>query len=204
MLFRSELKRRIRAGRVTVSFRAWKRPQVRVGGEYNLHPVGAIRVDRLRRTRLSAIKAEDAHRAGFESLGELTAELARRSGPATDLYRVEFHYLGDVPVKRPPDPDRALSEAETAELAERLGRMDSRTRSGPWTDAFLALIARRPATRAADLAAEIGWQAGRFKANVRKLKRLGLTESLAVGYRLSRRGASFVGRDPATVTRPST
>jgi len=39
-----------------------------------------------------------------------------------------------------------------------------------------------------------------FKANVRKLKALGLTESLEVGYRLSPRGEallSFVGQRPA-------
>ena len=31
-----------------------------------------------------------------------------------------------------------------------------------------------------------------FKLNVRKLKALGLTESLEVGYRLSPRGAAFL------------
>jgi hypothetical protein len=31
-----------------------------------------------------------------------------------------------------------------------------------------------------------------FKLNVRKLKALGLTESLEVGYRLSRRGAALL------------
>ena len=33
-----------------------------------------------------------------------------------------------------------------------------------------------------------------FKANVRKLKGLGLTESLAVGYRLSPRGVAVLAR----------
>ena len=34
----------------------------------------------------------------------------------------------------------------------------------------------------------------RFKMNVRKLKGLGLTESLKVGYRLSPRGEAFLQR----------
>ena len=37
-----------------------------------------------------------------------------------------------------------------------------------------------------------------FKADVRRLKELGLTESLAVGYRLSPRGRAFVARTDAT------
>ena len=36
-----------------------------------------------------------------------------------------------------------------------------------------------------------------FKGNVRKLKALGLTESLEVGYRLSPRGAVFLATRPS-------
>jgi hypothetical protein len=58
------------------------------------------------------------------------------------------------------------------------------------------VIARRPGVRAADLAAEVGRERLPFKADVRKLKRLGLTEALEVGYRLSPRGRAYVGRRP--------
>jgi hypothetical protein len=58
----------------------------------------------------------------------------------------------------------------------------------------LRLIADRPGTRAADLAAELGREKLPFKAEVRKLKELGLTESLQVGYRLSPRGRAYLGR----------
>ena len=192
MLFRHPFKAKIRSGEVTLSFRAWKRPRVKVGGVYNLHPRGAIRVDSLRRTRPGELTADEARRAGFESLPALEAELASRAAPGTELYRVEFHYLGDGLVKQPEGRDEALSRAAYEALAERLDRMDARARDGAWTRAFLELIAERPATRAADLAASLGWETARFKANVRKLKRLGLTESLKVGYQLSVRGRSFL------------
>jgi hypothetical protein len=52
----------------------------------------------------------------------------------------------------------------------------------------LELIARHPETRAADLAPMLGRERLPFKADVRKLKELGLTESLRIGYRLSPRG----------------
>jgi DNA-binding MarR family transcriptional regulator len=98
-----------------------------------------------------------------------------------------------------PDPRVALRQrvdipaAERAELDRRLGRLDAASRHGPWTARVLRLIADRPAVRAADLAAELGRDKATFKADVRKLKELGLTESLEVGYRLSPRGRTYLG-----------
>jgi hypothetical protein len=47
---------------------------------------------------------------------------------------------------------------------------------------------------AADLAETLGRQRMPFKLDVRKLKELGLTESLRPGYRLSPRGESVLAR----------
>ncbi len=65
---------------------------------------------------------------------------------------------------------------------------------GPWTIATLRLIGDRPGVRAAELAAAAGRERLPFKADVRKLKELGLTESLEVGYRLSPRGRALLAR----------
>jgi hypothetical protein len=50
------------------------------------------------------------------------------------------------------------------------------------------------ATLAATLAEELGQEKLVFKRNVRKLKELGLTESLEIGYRLSARGRALLKR----------
>jgi len=52
----------------------------------------------------------------------------------------------------------------------------------------------RPAPRRRDLALRFGREKRLFKTDVRKLKELGLTESLRPGYRLSPRGRSFLKR----------
>jgi hypothetical protein len=66
--------------------------------------------------------------------------------------------------------------------------------------AVLDAIRRRPATRAADLAAEeFGRERDPFKIDVRKLKNLGLTHSLEVGYELSPRGEEYLRRTTRTV-----
>ena len=59
---------------------------------------------------------------------------------------------------------------------------------------MLRLIGDRPGVRAGDLAAELGRERLAFKADVRKLKALGLTESLEIGYRLSPRGRAWLSR----------
>jgi hypothetical protein len=58
----------------------------------------------------------------------------------------------------------------------------------------LELIAERPGVRAGDLADGLAMELLAFKADVRKLKALGLTESLEVGYRLSPRGQAWLAR----------
>ena len=45
-----------------------------------------------------------------------------------------------------------------------------------------------------ELAAAAGQERAYFKLRVRRLKALGLTESLEVGYRLSPRGAAYLAR----------
>ena len=82
------------------------------------------------------------------------------------------------------------------EVDTRLDRLDRASTHGPWTRAVLAVIAAQPATRAADLAAGFGRETLPFKTDVRKLKNLGLTESLEVGYRLSPRGEAYVMDGP--------
>lgn len=86
-----------------------------------------------------------------------------------------------------------LGPDDVAELTRRLGRLDARS-EGPWTERVLRLIAAREGVRAGDLAAELGVERLAFKADVRRLKALGLTESLAIGYRLSPRGRAWFDR----------
>jgi len=69
---------------------------------------------------------------------------------------------------------------------------------GAWTLPTLRLIARRPRVAASKLAAQLGRERDPFKVDVRKLKRLGLTQSFEVGYELSPRGRALLARMPRT------
>ena len=177
----------IAAGDLTLAFRRWRRPTVKAGGTL-LTPVGLLAIDAVDVVEPTAITRADARRAGFAASRRGAAEF-RGDG---ELYRIAFHVAG-------PDPRIALRSrsvlepAERDELAVRLARLDRASSHGPWTEATLRAIGAAPGTRAADLAIGLGRERLPFKADVRKLKALGLTESLEVGYRLSPRGEAYLG-----------
>jgi hypothetical protein len=83
-----------------------------------------------------------------------------------------------------------LTPDDVADITARLDRLDARVEK-PWTRPTLDLIDRYPAVVSTELAEKIGMERFAFKAQVRKLKRLGLTHSLEVGYRLSPRGRAY-------------
>jgi hypothetical protein len=179
----------IRRGAVDLAFRRWDRPRLRVGTKMRT-AVGLVEVVAVHKVPAAAITAAEARRAGAGSRTELLKFLANR--PDRAIYRVELRYAGADPriTLRATD---ALSDVELADLRARLARLDDASRHGSWTWQALGIIARRPATRAPDLAAELGLETVVFKRDVRKLKELGLTESLDIGYRLSPRGRAVLG-----------
>lgn len=189
MLFRKEFLEGIRAGAVTLAFRRWRRPSVRAGGTL-LTPVGQLAIKTIEPIDLNRISAADVDRAGYESRELLLAELQRR--PEGEIYRIE---LGSLL----PDPRIALRETSTVTDAEfhvvrsRLSRLDARAEDGALTFRILAAISSHPGARAGDVCDLVAQEKEQFKLNVRKLKNLGLTESLGTGYRLSPRGEALLG-----------
>ena len=188
MLFRRDTLKAIAGGEVTVAFRRWRRPTVRAGGTL-VTPVGVLAIDSVERIALKDLAPGDARAAGHADLAGLKRELARRKDGS--LYRVAFRLAGADPRIALRSKGR-LSAGDLADVRAQLDRWDRASRTGPWTRDVLRRIGERPAVRAGDLAAEIGVEKAPFKAQVRKLKSLGLTESLEVGYRLSPRGRAVL------------
>ena len=190
MLIPLRLLQRIRAGEVTLAFRRWERPRAKAGGRQRT-ALGVVAIDSVERVPRSKIGREEARLAGYSSLRELLAHLD--SSPRRDfpIWRIELHWAGEDP--RVALRERAdLDAGELSALTARLDRMDKASDHGPWTRETLALIAERPEVVAADLAASLGRERLPFKRDVRRLKELGLTESLRRGYRLSPRGRALM------------
>jgi hypothetical protein len=155
-------------------------------------PAGLLSIDRLTIVDPADITDAEAARAGT-TLDDLLRSLDRAGDRST--FRIEFHRAGDDPrIARRADDH--LDDEALADLDRRLARLDAASRTGPWTNAVLRSIERRPATVSTELAAALGVERAPFKLNVRKLKALGLTESLEVGYRLSPRGERYLELRP--------
>jgi hypothetical protein len=90
--------------------------------------------------------------------------------------------------------DDDLDATALADLGRRLDRMDKAAET-PWTRAALRQIAAQPGVVSTVLAEALDQERFSFKTRVRRLKALGLTESLQVGYRLSPRGEAFLAAD---------
>jgi hypothetical protein len=179
----------IRAGRIDLAFRRWDRPRLLAGTQMRT-AVGLVEVLAVDKIAVERISERQARRAGAGSRDELLARLAKARAEQP-VFRIRLRYAG-------PDPRVALRERgelsgdERAELIARLDRFDRAAPAGPWTRTTLAAIADHPATRAPDVAAQLGRDTAPFKRDVRKLKELGLTESLEIGYRLSPRGRALL------------
>jgi hypothetical protein len=180
MLLRLDVLRQIEAGEVDLAFRRWARPMHRAGGSQRTS-VGVVAFDAVDIVSPEAISDEEARRAGYAERAELLEFLGRRDG---DVYRIALRLAG-------PDPRVALRAKSRLTRAERAG-LDAQLARLPWAHAYLHTIAEREAVRAPDLAEQHGIETRSFKQRVRRLKELGLTESLEVGYRLSPRGKAYL------------
>lgn len=131
-----------------------------------------------------------ARAAGFADAGQAVADL--RGDPGLPLYCIRFR-----PVDGPDPRDElastaSLTEADVEAIRRRLARLDAASKRGPWTADVLGQIASQPAVSSAVLAADLDWDRPDYKLHVRRLKALGLTISLDVGYRLSPRGRAYL------------
>jgi len=188
MLFSKSAWSGLADGSITVTFRTWSKPQARAGGRYRVAGM-LLEATAVHQVEVSTLTDADAMAAG-ES--DLTSLLQRLQQPSTDgtVWRVDLRYVGiDDRVERRTVSE--LTDDDIAALRTRLDRLD-RNATKPWTRTTLHLIEKYPGVVSTALARHTGLERPTFKINVRKLKEMGLTESLDIGYRLSPRGEALL------------
>ena len=210
MLLRMDVLARIVAGEIDTVYRLWRKPTVKAGGRLRT-AMGELAIDVVEEIDPASITDAEAARAGFSSADEARTSLLPRpvrtgAGKAAGKpmaargrtakpdetsrpYRVTMHFAGAD--TRAALRDDASAEAVAAVIAK-LDAIDTRSARGPWTRRTLALIGQWPGRRAPELAEMEGLETPAFKTDVRKLKELGLTISLTVGYTLSPRGEAVL------------
>ncbi|MVA74809.1 ASCH domain-containing protein [Auraticoccus sp. F435] len=186
MLINARTAAGIADGSITLLFRRWEAPRVRTGGS-QVTSAGVVSFDRVVEVPdVDDITESELAAAGLRDRDELRALLDRRPGR---IHRIEVSFAG-------PDPRVALREqlpgpAELEALSRRLARMDA-GRHGAWAVPTLRWVAQHPGVVSTELAEHLGRERYALKADIRRLKALGLTISLDVGYRLSPRGEALL------------
>ncbi len=198
MLLTLAILNRIVTGEVSVVFRRWTKPTVKEGGRLRT-AVGELSIKGVHTIDPTLITDADAALAGWSSAAELIEDLFRerpassargrgaKSGGERSIYRIEVAFAG-ADQRFDLRADDQLTVDDLAVLVKKLDGYDTRSSFGPWTRHTLSMIEQWPGRRAPELAEMQGRETIPFKADVRKLKEMGLTESLPVGYRLSPRG----------------
>jgi hypothetical protein len=189
--FELRLRRGLADGTIDVCYRRWRSRQVVAGNRYR-SAIGLVLVSAVDVVDdVDAIPDDDVRRAGYADRAALVADL-RPPAEGTTLYRLELRRVDEADPRTLLSESADLSDEDRAEITRRLHRLDGFSKIGPWTMDVLRVIEARPGVRAPDLAASFGRETAPFKLDVRKLKALGLTHSLAVGYRLSPRGEAYL------------
>lgn len=94
MQFSPELRDGVASGEITVSFRLWKRPKVKLGNRYPIAAVG-IEIDAIELVPFSSITRADVRQSG-ERDKESLRRRAAHAGPIDDdtlVYRIDFHVV---------------------------------------------------------------------------------------------------------------
>ncbi|MEV0287755.1 hypothetical protein AB0H36_26890 [Kribbella sp. NPDC050820] len=191
MLFAGSDRDGVADGRITTAYRRWAEARVVEGRIYRTN-AGRIEIESVREVNPDLIADDDDDVAAADRRNAKDVRRRLRGNEDWPTFLIRFHLVEGPDPREQLAAQSTLTAADLEDLTARLEKFDSLSHHGPWTTATLRLIQAKPATRAADLATELGRETAPFKLDVRKLKNLGLTHSLEVGYELSPRGTAYL------------
>jgi hypothetical protein len=93
--FSPELRDGVLDGSITLTYRLWQRPRVKVGGRSRVGP-GTVEVDEIELVPFGSVTWGEVRRCGERDRESLRVRTAH-AGPVDDdtlVYRIEFHAVG--------------------------------------------------------------------------------------------------------------
>lgn len=184
MLFKNNHLNNIKKGNITLAFRKWQKPSVKIGTLLHTS-VGLIEIKNIEVIQENDITTEDAINSGFKNKEALFKSLSTKN--KGDIFKIAIAFYSEDPrIKLREQTD--VSDTEFANILSKLNRLDKFSKEGVWTTKVLQTIEENPNLHAIGIAALTGFQKEWLKINIRKLKNLGLTISHSIGYEISPRG----------------
>ncbi|TDU88190.1 hypothetical protein EV138_1732 [Kribbella voronezhensis] len=191
MLFAGPDRDGVAEGRITSAYRRWAEPRVVAGRVYRTN-AGRIEIDSVSQINPDLLADNDPDVIAADRGNAKDVRRRLRGNEDWPTFLIRFHLVEGPDPREELAASADLSPSDLEDLRARLAKLDELSRHGAWTTATLRQIQAKPHIRAGDLAAEVGRDTAGFKLDVRKLKNLGLTYSLEVGYELSPRGTAYL------------
>ena len=155
MLFAGSDRDGVASGRITVAYRRWAEARVVPGRIYRTN-AGRIEIESVSQVNPDLIVDDDADVAAADRGNARDVRRRLRDNEEWPTFLIRFHLVEGPDPREELASNADLSAAEVEELTGKLAKLDELNRHGAWTTGTLRLIAARPATRAGDLAAELG------------------------------------------------
>jgi hypothetical protein len=169
-----------------MAFRKWKRPTVKQGGALNT-PIGLLAIDEV--SIVTSVSDFELIQSGYEDRDELQKELSKSTG--NTLFRIKFHLSGEDPHISLRNKTN-LSSEELLKLNQKIVRFNNSKIYPGWATKVLKTIQQNPGESAASISEAVGYEKDWLKPSIRKLKELGLTINLEIGYSISPRGNAYL------------
>lgn len=192
MLFKQKHLEGIKAGKISLAFRKWKKLSVKKGDLIKTE-VGIIKIGNVTKINPKEIIEIEAFKAGFASAQALISLLEGQKDGG--IYRIEVSCEQDEEVALDEEMEADIAAIDPEELAEvtlEIQDLDKVSKVGKWTKKTLQAIQQNPNLKSADLAVILKKEKEWLKLNVRKLKALGLTESHEPGYSITALGIAYL------------
>ncbi len=184
MLFKQKHLEGIKAGKVTLAFRRWKRTDLKKGSLIKT-AVGTIEITDIATIKETHINDIDAKKAGFINLDSLLKSL--HSEEEARIFKM--HIRNYIELARPKATEKSsLSKGDINKLKAKLTQFDKYSRSGAWTNNILKTLHENPKATSTELSLKTGKTREWLQLNIRKLKNLGLTVNHDPGYELTKIG----------------
>jgi hypothetical protein len=190
MLFKEVHLHGIKNGAITLAFRKWQKPSVKVGTRMHTS-IGLVEIKSIEAILESGITETDALNAGFASKEYLLQSLPKNSNG--NIYRMEICYHSEDPRIQLREQTN-IPQQEYDSIIKKLNSLDKYSTQGEWTKKVLLTIDENPNLHAIGIAKLTGFEKEWLKLNIRKLKNLGLTISHTIGYEISPKGKVVLKR----------
>ncbi|WP_246486074.1 hypothetical protein [Kribbella qitaiheensis] len=147
MLFAGSDRDGVAEGRITTAYRRWAEPRVVAGRVYRTN-AGRIEIESISQINPDLLADNDADVIAADRGNAKDVRRRLRGNEDWPTFLIRFRLVEGPDPREELAASADLSDADLADLGDKLAKLDELSRHGAWTTATLRQIQAKPATRA--------------------------------------------------------